>query len=217
MVPAHDIIRRIRARRGGFTLAELLIVMMIILVLVGILVPTIDAARKKVMVNLTRTIINQIEGGVQSYRNDWQVFPPSGPSGNDAARGAKAVDGTGGQWLVRCLAKSTPADATANAKTKWLGPYGGTETLKQSGSCFADSFGNAILYYRYDKDKNGNWKYWTGDGAMTGYAAGIDAYAKDSTGRYRRTDFALVSMGPNAQFDDPALTTCDDVTNLFSN
>lgn len=62
----------------GFTLIEMLVVILIISVLVGLLLPAISAARQFAKRTRARTEIKQIEAAWLQYYNDYRRFPGSG-------------------------------------------------------------------------------------------------------------------------------------------
>jgi prepilin-type N-terminal cleavage/methylation domain-containing protein len=64
------------ATQPGFTLIELLVVIAVIVILTGILVPTITAARRNAKIAGTRNLITQIESGLQQYAETLGAFPP---------------------------------------------------------------------------------------------------------------------------------------------
>ncbi len=64
-----------RARTGGFTLVELLVVMAIIAMLITILVPTVGVARRAAMEARARSEIQSIVTAVRSYMNDYSRLP----------------------------------------------------------------------------------------------------------------------------------------------
>jgi prepilin-type N-terminal cleavage/methylation domain-containing protein len=66
-----------RSAERGFTLVELLIVMLIIGALVGLLVPTIARALRTVQSTRTREIIRNIGMGLEAYKRDFGDYPPS--------------------------------------------------------------------------------------------------------------------------------------------
>jgi len=68
-----------RRRTCGFTLIELLVVIGIIGVLMTLLVPTVSKAMAIVRRHVTRSIITELEMGIEAFRTDFKVYPPSKP------------------------------------------------------------------------------------------------------------------------------------------
>jgi len=120
-------------RNGGFTLVELLIVILIIAVLVSILIPTVSKVRTAAWVANTKNQISQIEGACQRYYGDQHQYP--GPLDNAALytqeRGHTApqiYDANGGAVIPR-------ADHITQAENLVLGLFGGLKWTI-SGSAF---------------------------------------------------------------------------------
>jgi prepilin-type N-terminal cleavage/methylation domain-containing protein len=68
--------------RAAFTLIEVLVVVMIILILMGITIPLVGRARTSAQAAATLSFITQLEGAIERYHMDHYAFP--GPLSNDA-------------------------------------------------------------------------------------------------------------------------------------
>lgn len=68
------------ARRCGFTLIELMVVIVIIITLISILIPVIGKVHQSAYETLTRNEISEISGACDQYFNDWKAYP--GPVSN---------------------------------------------------------------------------------------------------------------------------------------
>jgi prepilin-type N-terminal cleavage/methylation domain-containing protein len=175
-------------RRGriGFTLIEMLMVIMIIVLLVGMLLPTVARIRVEMMISRSRADIAIIATGCQLYYDDYErQFPPSDWGTGDA----------GGKRLVHHLVgdgKSYGCDSLKMVEDR----------LDQDDS-FGDQFGHPILYYRFDKEAG----IYDPDDNPSGPIDAENTYAKfyDGALRHYRTDFLLMSAGPDAVFRDPKL------------
>jgi len=80
---------RRRARRGGFTLVELLTVVSIIALLISILVPSFSSVRRQAKVAATRTTIRALDGGCESFRAESTIGGAYPPSCSDNSTGGK--------------------------------------------------------------------------------------------------------------------------------
>lgn len=71
------------ATRPGFTLAELLVVIVIIALLIGLLVPAIGGVRRQARETATKAGLQALETGVQSFKADGQIGGGLPPSASD--------------------------------------------------------------------------------------------------------------------------------------
>ena len=74
--------------RGGFTLVELLVVIVILAVLIGLLVPAINGALRTARKAAVSSEINQLASALAAFKSKYGDYPPSrflcGESGNYA-------------------------------------------------------------------------------------------------------------------------------------
>jgi len=107
------------AKRAGFTLIEMLVVIAIIAILIGLLLPAIGAARQFAKRTRARTELRQIEVAWKSYYNDYRKFPSAGI--NEMSGAAIAImNGEGGNNPRRTRYMEFDDDAT-----EFLDPWGG--------------------------------------------------------------------------------------------
>ena len=58
-------------QRGAFTLVELLAVVLVLSVLVGLLISTVNYINRKVLVSRTKADMAAIENALEMYKGDW--------------------------------------------------------------------------------------------------------------------------------------------------
>lgn len=104
-----------RRLTAGFTLVELLVVIIIIAILAGILIPTVNAARRRVLIARVVIEMKQLETAIEQYKTDHGGDYP--PDFTDYPVGAnpnsKSVN------LAAHLARAYPRHNRANI-TKWM-------------------------------------------------------------------------------------------------
>jgi general secretion pathway protein G len=104
--------RRAPERNAGFTLLELLVVMVIIGLLVGYVAPNYFSAVGKSEVKAARAQIDALHKALVAYRLDMGAYPPSDPGLNALVQ--KPAGAT--QWAGPYLSKTVPLDP-------WGHPY----------------------------------------------------------------------------------------------
>ncbi len=77
----------------GFTLVELLVVIGIIGVLITLLMPTISRATAMAREHMTRSIIKELEVGLEAFKFDFKVYPTSKPHASPASALDRRVEG----------------------------------------------------------------------------------------------------------------------------
>ncbi len=215
----------------GFTLVELLVVVVIIALLVGMLLPSLNRFIAMGEKAKTQATINLIDGACQQYFTDFEDYPPS--------RDATDYNGWTGSELVVLFLTGYGPDLNDDGipdlanldtddgvedygfrvkprQTPYHGPYNNVEKLDtridtrpEFVDVFGESGGNPILYYR-----------WTGSSYNSlhniGDPSNVSSYAQNAGGKYYRTDFILISSGLNEDWDEPSAPKSDDVTNFFN-
>ncbi len=199
--------RRPRPRRG-FTLVELMTVILVLMVLIAIGVPSIQAARRQFLANVSYARLNIIQGACNAYRADWEEFPPSSYSGG-APEGRyllvralvgfldAAQDGQDGLGARKAIEGSTKLGG------RLYGPYNGSQDVPVliSGTragqtrAFIDAFGNEFYYYRFTGTT-----YNASDNS-TGGPTNLDALLKNADGTFWRKDYVIMSKGYDGVWD----------------
>jgi len=96
--------RRCGATRAGFTLVEILVVILIIGLLMAIMAPALALYKRRVMDNVSTVAFRQLNAAVLIYREEFQDFPPSQLPGYNRGDGVHdAVPWRGSQFLTLFL------------------------------------------------------------------------------------------------------------------
>ena len=136
------------ARRGGFTLVELLAVIMIIALLAGLLTPAVMRARNSARNAAIKAEIDMLHMAIMNYKNEYGSFPP-------CFSGAAATD-PAAKHILRIFPRTanvanevTAAPNPANAMMGWLGGYSDDPTRPVSG-------GTRKRLFDFDQSRTGS-------------------------------------------------------------
>ncbi len=208
-----------RTTGPAFTLVELLVVMGIIGLLAGLLMPAISQAITAARAAATRQTIQQLSAGIESFRKDWQVYPPSDYDHEHITNLGSASHKLGYFCLAYALMgpqskgwgraadyKELPFGGSSTAT---YGPYYTREQATSSTEAVQDAFRPAknIAYFRYEQNDNPQYDVLCNDTTDTTCLktfASQDQFeflAKpaDVTAQRRwvRRDYLLISPGPD--------------------
>jgi len=206
----------VRSRRAsGFTLIEILVVISILAALIGLLVPTISAVRRRSQAKTCKTLIDSISGAIAQYASDFGDFPPTslqelGLRSNGVNEGAEA--------LVRCLSTGDREGPYFDFKEEQLGNTDGdrlgpgpdpTHSKYPTRELLEvlDPWGNPLVYFHYRDYRGGRRgaRVRIGDEDQS-----CRPQPSGKTGQYPGVDrFVIWSAGPDGVNEDGA---GDDVT-----
>jgi prepilin-type N-terminal cleavage/methylation domain-containing protein len=215
MLRTRNSIPTARRARVGFTLLELLAVIVILGLLVGILVTALGGAEDSAKARLTRVRLQQLAALIEAFERERGDFPPS--TLPEEAGGANTLN-VGAEALVATL-WSRGYEAGGGAEADDLGNSDGDSSKKQFTDFpdrqlfeFLDSWGNPIAYF-HQRDYTRPQVYLlidqeTGEVLEQEVTAAVNPRTKRP---YRSSKFQLRSAGPNGRFDPPEDEGCDDV------
>ncbi len=145
-----------KIRLKGFTLIELLVVMTIIMVLAGLLLAGIAAARRYVNRARTKTEIDNMMMAMTEYNNEFGNFPPGGKdvgddgfldnaAGDDLGSGKVPADPNNPSALELQLRTITVA-LKVEGGNRTVGPYYSPNQTQIVNGRLVDVFGNPLRY-----------------------------------------------------------------------
>ena len=170
----------------GFTLVELLLVILIIGTLIGLLVPTIGRAVRTVQSIRTRGIIQNIGLGLEAYKNDFKAYPPSECDRSYPRTGAEKLvfylcGPVGDGWGAGAAGNLPEHVGGGLPRTRTYGPYyeAGEDDVKWDSyrgdtirAAFLDAFepSGFIIYFRAGRNADGETAYTWADNNDRGIA-----------------------------------------------
>ncbi len=199
-------------RRAGFTLIEMLVVIVILGILMSLAVVGVTAALKSARVTKTESLIETLAMACEQYRTRWMDYPPTTLAEfkvslqNDTNNGIEA--------MTACLASRSKGDPLLTIRddqllnvdndsagknvTNW---YFGDWQLRE----ISDGFGFAMVYMHWkDYDKVGNRRIKVDP---AGQEESFEPAKSPTTKAYLRpSKFQIMSVGP-----DGKARTADDV------
>lgn len=212
---------------GGFTLIEMLVVMLVIALLLAIGIPIVIEIRTQAKIQTCQARVNQISVAVEGYHGVHKNYPDVNEMAFKLIGQSFTEDASGVRTEVP---DNHPGPGyRIKPRGKLYPPWNGVDELKTTGDhvvdatntnlvYFLDAFGRPIWYCPLKNGVYTDIDFATSD-TEDGSTITIDNYAKNSDGRYFRTDFIVMSQSANGKwgrFSDlnPAEPT-DDVTNFL--
>lgn len=201
--------------RAGFTLIEILAVMLVLSILVTLLVTQLGGAEDVARTETTRQRLAVVGAAVDHYENEFGDYPPSSfaeetgviNDGTNVGIEALVVAFWSGGWEAGGLLPDL-ADELVNTDED-VAPRSLTDFESRALLEIPDAWGNPIAYFHRRDYALTNREYTTVD-PETGVPLSSTplAYKNPVTGRYyQATRYQLISAGP-----DGAFSTEDDIT-----
>lgn len=206
--------RASRARRSGFTLIEMLAVMLILGILVGALLVTLSGSSDTAKRRLTQAKLAQISAVVDAYERRFGDFPPSSFSSEQGGMPNKVNVGV--EALVVAL-WSDGYEGGGDLSADELINTDGDKTLRELSDLpnrqlfeLVDSWENPIIYFRSDDyGETHQYLLWSEEDEFEAEVE-VSALQNERVGRfYGHARYQLMSAGP-----DGAFGTEDDVTSF---
>jgi len=140
--------------RRGFTLIELLVVMGIVLVLAGMLLTGISAAKKYVARARTKAMIDSLGLALGAYKEEFGSFPPGGLDSNEDGdcddggenTGAGEPGNTVDLMKLRAVCEELQFKNALGVVERTVGPYYSPNKVNIKKGGVHDVFGNPLRY-----------------------------------------------------------------------
>lgn len=206
--------RALAARQSGFTLIEMLAVMLILGILVGALLVTLSGSSDTAKSRITQAKLAQISAVVDAYERRFGDFPPSSFSSEQGGLPNKVNVGV--EALVVAL-WSNGYEGGGDLSADELINTDGDQTLRELSDLpnrqlfeLVDSWENPIIYFRSDDyGESHQYLLWSEEDEFEAEVE-VMALKNERVGRfYGHARYQLMSAGPDGTFG-----TEDDVTSF---
>jgi prepilin-type N-terminal cleavage/methylation domain-containing protein len=155
-----------KINQKGFSLTELLVVIVIIIVLAGFTIGALPGIYSRINRSNTEVFIEELESGISRYQIEYGNYPLNEPSGNDPQ--ARETSGVlGASILYKALSGDSDDDGEVNENEKVFvdklaGKYNLTLKTKRTignpsggGYLIVDPFNSPIRYLAEKPNKQG--------------------------------------------------------------
>jgi prepilin-type N-terminal cleavage/methylation domain-containing protein len=202
-----------RARAAGFTLVELLAVLVILAILMAVLVPRIAGFGERAKERTTKAFLMQLSAAVAEYEDRFGDYPPStflekwGTPPNATNLGGEAL--VLSMWSPDWTGTSLPDDRFVNTD-KDEAKRSLSKIPKAALFELKDEWGNPIAYFhRRDYGRQDTYVTLPVDGEVEAECV-VRALRNATTGQFANHDkFQLISAGADGSFG-----TEDDIANF---
>jgi len=209
-----NLARHRSAARAGFTLIELMAVLLILSILITFLVRSVSSGQRAMEVETTRALLTEIGGIVEEYKDELGLYPPStfpadlDPRPTATNQGAESLVielwRKGRAWQARAVAEDMLGNTDEDSTKSSLTTYTSADAFE-----LCDRWGNPIAYLAHG-DYGKEQAYLTLDAAGESQESRVKALRSAKTGDpFRKTSFQLISAGPDGLFG-----TGDDIHNF---
>jgi len=197
-MPISKNISKLRQRRRGFTIIEMLVVIAILAILVGMTVPALLKMKSRGFVTQAKSLIEVLKASLEEYASEYGDYPPTYINPfyeediNPGIESALAALYTGkGGPFVELEDKYLANLDEDTAETNLTGWVFGDLALRE----IVDPWGNPLIYF-HNRDYAYAQEITCGAQVMM-----VDAVENTTTTYYGLTSFQLRSMGPNSVDD----------------
>ena len=138
-------------RKGGFTLVELLVVIGIIAILIGILLPTLNRARRAARAAQCMSNVRQLGIGFLMYTNTFRRSIPFYQNSEEQ-----------GLWIGQLRGVYSRIDASRTCPEAWE-PFNTTTPVERTGTafnCWGPATGSAVINKQTGSYGFNGWLYW---------------------------------------------------------
>ena len=133
------------SRPRGFTIIELLIVVSIIAFLIAALFAGLMRLRERTAISKTRTLLEKVRSGLETYKLHFQVYPPDI---NGSMTGSEALY----YYLTTAFNRSPDPKKNEVAATVNAGPLAQFEENEVKAGQIVDAWGSPLHYARIQRD-----------------------------------------------------------------
>jgi prepilin-type N-terminal cleavage/methylation domain-containing protein len=212
----------------GFTMVELLVVMLVITMLLTIGVPAVIKFRVQTKIKACQITVNIIDKAVSMYHSEHKRYPSIGSMPAELI-GLSYEKLQGASDVTEVDDKNPGTGYRLQDRGTVYGPWNGVDKLKKTGeydgstrAYFLDAFNRSIWYCPF-KDSTFTDADFTREDSEDGInIPDIAAYAKNEKGQFYRQDYIIMSPSADGKwglFSDgerpnPKAPPTDDVTNF---
>jgi prepilin-type N-terminal cleavage/methylation domain-containing protein len=206
--------RRRPATRSGFTLIEIMAVLLILSILITFLVRSVSSGQRTMEMEATRALLTEIGGMIEEYKDELGAYPPSTFPGDLDPRPSNTNQGAeslvielwrkGRAWQARAVGEDMLGNTDEDSTKSSVTTYTSADAFE-----LCDRWENPIAYLAHG-DYGKEQVYLTLDASGASQESKVKALRSAKTGDpFRKASFQLISAGPDGLFGNG-----DDVHNF---